>query len=247
MDNAMKWASVMLLAATASLAQPLRVYSEFAAINAQGEAATLESPREILSPAIVRNGFTSFQVVVQAPKGAPFTLHVGQNPVDAVKVTLYRKSGEHLERLELPYQSESTQVLWMDLWTDRDAPVRRVKVEPQLFIDGDWVVYPMEARVVEARMPDEASVPQGASKPWDATPWEAMRNFLCGHRPTGGPPAGTSPDAGGLHSRNARQDLALAAQAPKEELQKLFGRCDAPPPANPESYLRIRDYLLRLR
>ncbi len=236
----MKWAPMLLLAATASLAQPLRVYSEFAAINAQGEVVAPESPREILSPAIVRNGFTSFQVAIQVPKGTPFTLHVGQNPAEAVKVTLYRESGERLERVELPYQSDSTQVLWMDVWADREAPVRRIKVEPQLFINDDWVVYPMETRVVAATVPDapdNAPVPPGA-----LTPWEALRNFLCRGKPGAAPP-----ETGGPHFRNVRQDLALAATAPKEELQKLFGACAAPAPSNLEAYLRIRDYLLRLR
>jgi len=238
MGIAMKWALMLLLAAVASRAQPLRVYSEFDEINAQGEVAAPESPREILSPAMVRNGFTSFQVVIQAPKATPFTLYIGQNPAEAVKVTMYRKAGDRLERVELPYESDSTQVLWMDLRTDLDAPVRRIKIEPQLFLNGDWVVYPMEARVVAASIPDDAPVPQGA-----ATPWEAMRNFLCGSKPEGGP----ARETGGPHFRNVRQDLALAAKAPKEELQKLFGACTAPPPPNPEWYLRIRDYLLRLR
>jgi hypothetical protein len=236
MGIAMKWALMLLLAAAASVAQPLRVYSEFAEINAQGEVVAPDSPREILSPAMVRNGFTSFQVVIQAPKGAPFTLHVGQNPAEAAKATMYRKAGGRLERVELPYEGDSTQVLWMDLWTDRDAPVRRIKVEPELFINGDWVVYPIEARVVTATVPDDAPAPQSA-----ATPFEAMRNFLCGSKTGGGQ------DSGDPHLRNVRQDLALAAKAPKEELQKLFGACTAPPPSNPEWYLRIRDYLWRLR
>lgn len=242
MGIAMKWAPMLLLAAAASLAQPLRVYSEFAEINAQGEVVAPESPREILSPAIVRNGFTSFQLVIQAPKATPFALYVGQNPAEAMKVTLYRESGGRLERVELPYESDSTQVLWMDLWTDRDAPVRRIKVEPQLFINGDWVVYPIEARVVEASIPDDAPVPKGS-----AAPWETMRNFLCGSKPAGGPAPETSAGAREPHFRNVRQDLALASKAPTEELQKLFGACTAPPPSNPEWYLRIRDYLLRLR
>ena len=38
----------------------------------------------------------------------------------------------------------------MDLWVDANAPVRRVKIEPQVGIDGDWVTYPMEVRVMEA-------------------------------------------------------------------------------------------------
>ena len=33
------------------------------------------NPREILSPAIVRNGFTSFQIAVQAKPGEEYTLY----------------------------------------------------------------------------------------------------------------------------------------------------------------------------
>jgi hypothetical protein len=234
MENAMKWALIMLLAATASLAQPLRVFSEFAEISAQGEVAAPESPREILSPAIVRNGFTSFQVVIRVPKGTPFTLHVGQNPADAVNVTLYRDSGEHLERVEIPYQSDSTQVLWMDLWTDRDALVRRVKVEPQLFIDGDWVVYPMEARVVAATVPE--GDPNGAPLTW-------IQERLCHVAVDRRGPAPMT--AGRFHARNAQQDVLLARRVADEDLNKLMGNCKIP--ADPEWYLRIRDYLWRLR
>jgi hypothetical protein len=241
MGIAMKWAPMLLLAA-ASMAQPLRVYSEFAAINAEGEVVAPEAPREILSPAIVRNGFTSFQVVIQVAKGTPFTLHVGQNPADAVKVTIYRKASGRYEPVELPYQSDSTQVLWMDVWTDRNAPVRRVKIEPQIFLNDDWVIYPIEARVVAATVPDDALVPQAAS-----TPGEAMRSYLCGNQPPGAPAPAASADTGGPHFHNLRQDMALAAKASKEELQKLFGACSAASPSNPEWYLRIRDYLLRLR
>jgi hypothetical protein len=50
-----------------------------------------------------------------------------------------------------------------------------------------------------------------------------------------------------MRFRNALQDLTLAKGAPKAELQDLFGACDAPPSPDPEWYLRIRDYLLRLR
>jgi hypothetical protein len=234
----MKWAPMLLLAATASLAQPLRVYSEFAVINAQGEVVAPESPREILSPAIVRNGFTSFQVAIQVPKGTAFTLHVGQNPAEAVKVTLYREAGERLERVELPYQSDSTQVVWMDVWADREAPVRRIKVEPQLFINDDWVVYPMETRVVAA------TVPEG---PRDGSPLTWMQQRFCGLIVDVGPDRrGPSPvTVARLGSRNAQQDVLLASRVADADLNKLMGSCKIP--ADPEWYLRIRDYLLRLR
>jgi hypothetical protein len=238
MEIAMKIALTLLLAVT-GVAQPLRVYSEFARIDAQGEAMAPESPREILSPTIVRNGYTSFQIVAQVPKGAVFTLHVGQNPEGALKVTVYKEPGG---RVELPYQSESTQIFWMDLWADRDAPVRRIKIEPQLFLNGDWVVYPMEVRVSEAIVPDAGAVRETAAAPLDA-----MRNFLCG----GKPKAGASSGWDRLRSRNAGQDIALAARASaadRGELIKILGGCQAALPAgDPESYLKLRDFLFKMR
>ena len=44
----------------------------------------------------------------------------------------------------------------MDVWIDKDAPVRRIKVEPQLYVNGDWVIYPMEMRVRENIVPEIA-------------------------------------------------------------------------------------------
>jgi hypothetical protein len=197
-------------------------------------------PREILSPAIARNAFSSFQVVVDVPQGTPYQLYVAQNPENAVEVTLYRENGEKIERVEQPVSGNSTQVFWMDLWTARDAPVARIKVEPQLHVNNDWVIYPMEARVMSATIPDGARV--GGS----ISPVGAMRQYLCDKGlPTDSGLLGNS--VSNLRFRNATQDVALAATAPKEELQKLFSSCDAPAPSDPEWYLRIRDYLLRLR
>lgn len=223
--------AVFLLFAVAVWAQPLRVYSEFAKIDATGRVTAPEEPREILSPAIARNAFSSFQIVVDVPRGTPYQLYVAQNPENAVEVTLYRENGEKLERVEQPVSGNSTQVFWMDLWTARDAPVQRIKVEPQLHVNNDWVIYPMEARVMAA------TVPEGK------LPTEGMRGYLC-KRGEAVPPSNASMLS--LRFRNAQQDVALAATAPKEELQKLFGSCDAPPSSDPEWYLRIRDYLLRL-
>ena len=114
------------------------------------EVTAPAEPREILSPAIARNAFSSFQVVVDVPRGTPYQLYVAQNPENAVEVTLYRENSEKLERVEQPVSGNSTQVFWMDLWTARDAPVARIKVEPQLHVNNDWVIYPMEARVMSA-------------------------------------------------------------------------------------------------
>ena len=220
--NTLVKTAVFLLLIPAVWAQPLRVYSEFARIDAAGKVTAPAEPREILSPAVVRNGFTSFQVVVDVPRGTPYQLYVAQNPENAVRVTLYRESGEKLEPVEQPASGTTAQVFWMDLWTARDAPVQRIKVEPQLHVNNDWVIYPMEARVMNSTVPPDT----GAQAP------------LCSPR------AGISSDLLKFRNRNAQQDAAVAATAPKDELQKLAGACSEP---NPESYLRIRDYLLRLR
>jgi hypothetical protein len=228
--------AVFLLLLPAVWSQPLRVYSEFAKIDATGRVTAPAAPREVLSPAIARNAFSSFQVVVDVPQGTSYQLYVAQNPENSVEVTLYRENGERLERVEQPVSGNGTQVFWMDLWTARDAPVARIKVEPQLHVNNDWVIYPMEARVVEATVP-EGKYPEGS-----ITPIQVMKVHLCGF-PIFSMSGATT--ASGLRSRNAWQDVALAKSASEEELRKLLGACDAPPSPDPESYLPIRDYLLR--
>ena len=219
----MKTAVFLLITLASGLsAQPLRVYSEFAKVDATGRVTAPAEPREILSPAIARNAFSSFQVVVEVPRGTPYQLYIAQNPEHAVDVTLYRENGDKLERVEQPVSGNTTQVFWMDLWTARDAPVARIKVEPQLHVNNDWVIYPMEARVMDATVPPDAGTPDPVCRPQP----------------------GISSDLVKFRNRNAQQDAALAAAAPKDGLQKLTGACSEP---NPESYLRIRDYLLRLR
>ncbi len=209
---------LLLILGAALQAQSLNVYSEFAEINSNGIVTAPANPREILSPAIVRNGFTSFQVVVKVAPETSYWLYVGENPENAVRVTVYRESGEKFEPVELPYEGKSTQVFWLDLWTDRDAPVRRVKIEPQLKVDRDWVTYPMEVRVVDALVPDTTPASALCSA-------ERTRDFTF---------------------RNVMQDARLATRLPKSELDRLKSQCPSTGGYS-ESYLRIRDYLFRMR
>jgi len=228
-----KSAALLALFAALASAQSVMVYSEFARIDKNGRVTAPETPREILSPALVRNGFTSFQLVVDAAPEFHWRLFVGQNPENAVKVTLYRETGESLEAVELPVEGDGPQVFWMDLWTDRNAPVARIKVEPELYIKDDWVTYPMEARVVEAQLPE--------------TPGISYVGIPCHLNLS----AAVTPMSR-LQTRNAAQDGALAARLPKQEMEKLGAFCDTPVQSNlnrfwTEGYLRVRDYLFRLR
>jgi hypothetical protein len=108
--------------------------------------------------------------------------------------------------------------------------VPHLEVEPELNFDEDWVTYPIEARVMEVRIPPGSA------------PARSLREYICGS-PTSGP----QPE--GPRLRNSQQDVRLMDAHPgeKDDVKKLLGGCDASPPADPESYLRIRDYLFLLR
>lgn len=258
----MKWALLLILgawpAAITTVAQPLSVYSEFARIDAHGNVVAPETPREIISPALVRDAFTSFQVVVQVPAGTPYALRIGQNPDNAAKVTLYRVAERRLEPASESVEGDATQIFWMDVWMDKDAPVRRIKVEPQLYVDGDWVIYPMEMRVREQIVP-EIAAPADAVAPVPSSPLEILRGYLCRAGQPNAPKTGDASQVAqasprievntvdALHLRNARQDVALASslpQADRDELRKRMGGCNARAPENPEFYLRLRDYFV---
>src|ERR1700733_4293505 len=68
-------ALVLLVLSAPVWAQPLTVYSDLARIDKSGTVTAPETPREILSPMVIRNGFTSFQLVVQAPPSKHWQLH----------------------------------------------------------------------------------------------------------------------------------------------------------------------------
>lgn len=234
----------LMLSGLTLSAQPLSVYSEFARIDAKGKVTSPAEPREILSPAVARNAFTSFQIVVQPTTEATWKLYVAQNPENAVEVTLYREVGDKLVKEVQPAIGTGTAVFWMDIWTARNAPVERIKVEPQLNINNDWVIYPMEARVMDVQLenaPATTGWPKGT-----AEPPAVIGNVLCNKPLTSGT-APSDPVPASLRFRNAQQDKALAARAPRAELAQRYGSCEATPPADdPEWYLRIRDFLFRL-
>jgi hypothetical protein len=230
-----RWAALSAFFVSCLQSQTLNVYSEFVRFNSRGEVTAPENPREILSPAMVRNGFTSFQILVEAKPGENYTLYVGLSPQDVVKVTMYRESGDRPQPVDLPFRGQGTSVFWMDVWCDRAVPVQRVKIEPELYVAGDWVRYPMEARVMEAVVPEAGR-----------TAFPDARELLCG-------PARhyysylNVPDTTRFHERNRTQDAALASRVPKDAVVQAVGDCYSIDWNNPEAYLRIRDYLFRLR
>lgn len=223
----------MITAVVSALGQSVRVYSEFERIDPFGNivaADRAEAPREILSPALARNAWTSFQVALDVPAGGTPKLYIGQNPENSVKVELYKavfvKSREswipdglapvsvaedgHVSDLAPQVPGQTTLVYWLDLWVDNDAPVRRTRLEVQYNAGDHWTIYPMELRVLMTRVPE----PPGRVEP--LAPVEAPSSdsaratlgaYVCG--------AGSGGEEGPLTirrmiRRNARQDIALA-------------------------------------
>src|SRR5512140_1821399 len=94
---------LLLLAASLAVmasGQPLRIYSEFQRIDPSGNVVTADrgspdrevGPREILSPALVRNGYTLFHIAISPPRDRDYYLFVVQNPEDALQLKLYKES-----------------------------------------------------------------------------------------------------------------------------------------------------------
>lgn len=252
--------------------------SEFQRITPQGEVAPpdrQESYREILSPAVARNAFASFRIVVTAPPGENYTLYAGQNPENFFRITVYRercadpKPGcipEQLQEAGDPAvgrmaPGEKVHTYWMDIWVDATAAVQRVKVEPQLNYGDGWVIYPMEVRVVPAIVAGAASTGgplPDASAAADSAARGPLVEQICPTAAVPSPPR--SPTVRSFIRRNAQQDMALARAREKEHsraevIQKLLapvGAADAAKwcgekvfPPGPEWYLRLRDVLVR--
>jgi hypothetical protein len=256
----------------------LRVFSEFVRISPFGEPVGidqgLDQPRHILSPGVARNGHASFRVVVTLDKPGPIHLDIAQNPENAVKATLYRETFERqgeewvpdkLVPVQIPYDGviadvrisgQNTATFWLDLWVDRSAAVDRIKVEPQLYVNDDWVIYPMEVRILEPVIPDikpaPAAVPGPEFRP-DRVVFGPLRASFCGEAEQ---PGANDLTARSLIRRNVVEHLALSNATDNGKLALLTATgapsvqawCAEPPtspPSGPEWYLRFRDTLFR--
>ena len=260
----------------AALAQ-INVLSEFQRLDPFGRTVKedqQDSQREILSPAVARNAYASFRVVVDVDPGKQYYLHVGLNPDDSVQIKVYKEVFQHLDDgrwmpdglkpVDLPYLStigdqgipgQKVDTYWLDVYVPKDAKVQRIKVDPQVWVDKRWLAYPMEVRVVAAQV--EGSLHTGdnvapLNSPVDASAQRVWRRKYCKITETSGPE--NTLTIRSLVERNARQDVALRSRWTVEDVTLLLGVKDAPQwcgesytpsPKGPENYLRLRDRILR--
>jgi hypothetical protein len=254
----------LLFAAAAARSQSLEIYSEFQRPDPFGSIVPADRgwrPREILSPAVARNGHVSFHVAVTVPQGEAYQLFVAMNPADACLVTLYSERFVHTPDgwipdtlLELPrgndsgtvpdpnqkIEGQTTRVYLLDVWIPADAPVRRFRLEMQLKT-ADWIIRPLEFRVTEARYP----APGATGRPANLPPPErgaddaALAAFLA---PQSAPATRPATVREIIH-RNALQDTAVAAARDQNLLHRaigLFGLTAAYRPWGAEWVLQLR-------
>jgi hypothetical protein len=207
----------------------LHLYSEFQRIKPDGsivDADRARTPREIVSPALVRNGFTTFHVAVTGRPRILYWMAIQTNPADLFRVRVYRE--QFLENgipdglVEEPKPmfflgvmpdipaERTTQAYLLDIWTPANTPVDRVRFEV-LVKTGDWVVTPLEARVIAARVPDLpksecCSTLPPPDRPADAAAWSPLFSALAGGSIAPPPEPGT---VRSIILRNALQDAAL--------------------------------------
>ncbi|MFB3776987.1 MAG: hypothetical protein ACE141_05225 [Bryobacteraceae bacterium] len=290
MRTAGLWPLLLGLTGTAYGQLPaVRVYSALQRIDPTGKVVEADrarradvGPREILSPGLARNSRTAFHVAVTVPPNTEFTLYVGQNPEGYLGVRMYKEvfmkhdAGwipDGLEPVELPYKGrlpetvrpiagQTTVVFLMDVAVPPGAEVVRTKLEPELYVNGQWIIYPMEVRIVAARIPEGTvrfGAPGRVDEPSDAAARSALASYLCGSAPGKEAAPGS---IRGLLLRDANQDIALARSLESPpgarllpEILKLTrggdGKkwCQAPQfpeDLGPEWVLRVRDALLRM-
>ena len=250
-------------------AQEIHIYSEFQRFDPSGNPVAPDRglpPREILSPAMARNGHLSVHVVISAPTNTNYFLYAAANPADLVDITIYREyfvpcgiswCPDWLIRVPSPsfgavpesseLAGETTRSYLLDIHAHRDVQPRRVRVEALLKV-GAWQVAPMEIRIMAPTVPEIPLEQHDELAPIDAPASATAERQLL--RYIGGLPP-VMPEAllrlREITQRNAAEDMLLASsltnRARLPELNLLSLQPIAYPSLSAEWYLRVRDFL----
>jgi hypothetical protein len=260
--------SLFLIAALAARAQQIAIVSEFERFDPFGNPVAADRdlvPREILSPAIPRNGHLSVRVLVTGEPPTNYFLYFASNPPGILDLTMYRErfvecDGSYypdwLSEIKSPsfgaipesaqdLPQQITRSYLLDIRAPRDTPPRRVRVEV-LLKTGIWQVAPMEVRITAPVLPDaELPVRQDIAPldaPSSATAERQLGRYLAGLEPERPPALLRLRD---ITQRNAAEDMLLARsfRGPLIELNMLAGSPVMFPELGAEWYLRVRDFL----
>jgi hypothetical protein len=266
----------MIVAACAAQAQEIHIYSEFERFDPFGNPVASDrdlAPREILSPAVARNGHLSLHVVITGPAGSNYLLYTGTNPPGILRVKLYREYftscgddfcpdwlveqasptfgaiPEFRHDLARPAMDrQTTRCYLLDIWAPPDTPPRRVRVEA-LLKTGTWQVAPLEVRVLAPMVPDAENSHVEDVAPLDAPSSATARiqlfRYLAQLPPELPPRVLRVRD---FIQRNAAEDMLLAKSLdarPFPDLNLLSWWPFVYPGPGAEWYLKVRDFLYR--
>lgn len=252
----------------------LRVYSEFQRVDPFGQVVAVDRaarPRELLSPAVARNGYFTYHVAVTAPAKSMYFLAVQMYPPKALRWKLYEEKfafdgkqwiPDALQEMSSPYfgvvpdpeqaiPGQTTCVYLLDVFVPPETPPSQVRLEVLVKFDT-WRMWPMEVRVPGAAIPELLAAPLTALLPPLTDPADSAANLVLRSYRDGR----VEPQGSGVRSirtviwRNAVQDAALArsleARMGGESLrQKLETLPATAKGAGAERYLKVRDYLIR--
>lgn len=258
---------VVVVSAIPLASQTLEIHSEFLRVDPWGQFLSADAtphPREILSPAVVRNGFASFHIVVRSSRTNYF-LFVGTNPPDVLRTAVYKEQfmerdgtwfPDALNPVPLPdfgvipdpegsIPGQSARVYLLDVWVPPETPPGIVRLEVQLKT-GSWIVRPMEVRVLNVSVPPmQSHSPEplpGVEKPAVESAMAPVLQFLEKRRSAREPGKQPPRTVRAVIRRNAEQDMALAETLnPGPWQQKLTDRA-----SGGEWYLSVRNLIYRL-
>ncbi len=218
---------------------------------------------------MARNAFATFFLVLKAPPDKTVTLYLGSNPEGLTDSTLYevlpdaKGPPDRLQKAAVPIFKRlegGVGVYLVDAFVPESTPVRRVRYEFQFNVDDRWIIYPMEFRVQPATVPG-LKLTSGMLGDLDATSADTsfgvLASYLCGKNE---PQRDEALTIRSILRRNAVQDLALARKVEMREgrekvIQGILNPLGAATPAawcaahshpDPETYLRVRDFLYRI-
>jgi hypothetical protein len=252
-------------------AQEINIYSEFERFDPFGKPVAQDydmQTRELLSPAVPRNGHLTFHVVVTVPPATTYFIYAAQSPQDILDIRIYREhfvpcGDNYCPDWLTPQRSPSfgampedartmpdqnTRCYLFDVYVPPDVPPRRVRIEALLKV-GIWMVAPLEVRVIDAVVPDtrglaarEDIAPIGARS--SDTAQRQLFRYLDGLPPETPPGILRVRDA---IQRNAAEDMLVARSLGigGPELNLMSWAPWMFPDLGGEWYLRVRDFIYR--
>lgn len=249
-------------------AQQIAIVSELERYDPFGSPVAADrdlKSREILSPAVPRNGHLSVRVLVTGPPHSNYLLYFASNPPGIVQLTMYRESfvecsgswyPDWLTEVSSPSfgaipesvlqnSAQTTRSYLLDIRMPAAILPRRLRVEV-LLKTGTWQVAPMEVRITRPVVPEKRRFIHediaATDQPSVATAERQMARYLAGLEPEFPPAILRTRD---ILQRNAAEDMLLARSLRPDvpELNILAWTPLMFPEAGAEWYLRVRDFL----